>query len=287
MKRLTIYITLLILMVLNNHQFSQSRPVKVINAKEVKFVKQQSTLPAKIELPKPKGESEIIRTESKRKTKFSNPPQRPEIETPLPARSQHFPRIIANEPEQVLICGSGSAIDYYGDVLSFQKQNKGEEEIVIEEQRENYYPVIKYLKGREFTDEDFPICIKKIEFDYSRSQWIDSDDLPGSMIDRQSNNYSIYKIKFDAYVFDLSYNYPFAALITYPDYSTDIVIYNYDSQNLQADSVYSFEEEMPLKETGYAWLALGYYDLQYDQFYSAAFSPYITKQKVYIPFPDE
>lgn len=270
-------------MVLSNHQFSQSRPV---NAKEVKFVKQQSTRPTKIELPKPKGESEIIRTISKRKTKFSDPPQRPEIKTPIRSRPI-FPRIIANEPEQVFMCGSGSAIDYYDDVLSFQKQNKGEEEIVIEEQRENYYPVIKYLKGREFIDKYFPICIKKIEFDYSRRQWIYSDNLPEFMINTQSGDYSIYKIKFDVYVFDLSYNYPFAALITYSDYSTDIVIYNYDSQYLKADSVYSFEEEMPLKETGNAWLTLGYYDLRYDQFYSAAFSPYITKQKVYIPFPDE
>jgi len=286
MNRLIIYIAAIIFLMPFSDQFCQSRPVKTINVKEVKFVKQQSTRPIKIELPKPKGESEIIRTKSKRITNFLNSPRRPEIETPLPARS-HFPRIIANEPEQIFICGSGSAIDYYGDVLSFQKQNKGEEEIVIEEQRENYYPVIKYLKGREFTDEDFPICIKKIEFDYSRSQWIDSDNLPEFMIDTQSGNYSIYTIKFDAYIFDQSYKFPFAALITYPDYSTDIVIYNYDSQNLQADSVYSFEEEMPLKENGYAWLTLGYYDLEYDQFYSAALSPYITKQKVYIPFPDE
>lgn len=282
MNKFIIYIAAIIFLVPFGNLFCQSKPGKITHVKEAKFVKQQLRHPAKIKHPKPKGESEIIRTKPKRKINFPNPPQRHEREK-APSINSHHNVLIADNPARVEIYYDKAIIidDYSG----FVKFNEWEGDILIDEKKENYYPIIKYLNGKEFTDKDFPLCIKKVEFDYMGTQWIDSDDLPESMIDKQSGDYSIYKIKFDAYVFDLSYHFPFATLITYPDYSTDIVIYNYDSQNLQANSVYSFEEEMPLKKTGYAWLTLGYYDLEYDQFYSAALSPYITKQKVHIPFP--
>ncbi len=284
MNKFIINIAAVILLTSFSNQFCQVTQNKIIQRKEVEAVKHKSTFLFHKEHPKPKGEI-IVVTKPTRKINLPNPPHRA-INKNIPAKTSQQPKFIAHHrccyPKINHKKYYDRARSIEGD-YNFEIFNKPKEDVLIEEKKENYYPIIKYLKGKEFTDKNFPLCIKKIAFDYAGTQWIDSDDLPESMIDKQSGEYLIYKIKFDAYVFDLCYQYPFAILITYPDYSNDIIIYNYDSQNLKADSVYSFEEVMPLKSSGYAWLTLGYFDLEYEQFYSAALSPYITKQKVYIP----
>lgn len=280
-KRIIVYITILILIIFYNNQFCQSKHRKLTYSEEVKIVKHKPA-PITKDLTKPKGES-ISVTKPTRVTNLPNPPQRVASNTNFTNnRPQHRRYIADNLISVELYYDKAIACDSYSN---FEESNEWEEEedITIEEKEENYYPIVKYLNDKELIDEEFPIYVKNIKFDYLRREWINLADLPESLIDDGPGYYSIYRITFDAYVFDLNYHYPFAILITYPDYSNDIIIYNYDSQNLQADSVYTFEEEIPLKNSGEVWLTLGYYDLEYDQFYSAVLSPYITKRKVYIP----
>ena len=287
MKHLTYYIALLTLSVLSSILFPQQRQREIINVKRLDKQKHNTTFVK--DFPKSKRESEIVRTKPTRKTNFSNPPQRSHIKND-PSKNSNHRRHIAGRPVNPILpyhhdkTNRGQSIE--GDCFypPYPVKRKEKKVILIEDKKENYYPVIKYINGKEYTDKDFPLCIKTIEFDYIGKLWLNVEELPETVNGKKSGYYFIYKIIFEAYVFDLSYEYPFAICITYPDHSSDIIIYNYDSQNLQADSVYLFEEEMPLKRSGYAWVTLGFYDFEYEQFYPATFSPYITKQKVYIPY---
>jgi len=270
------------LMLYNNH-FCQLRPAKPVmkNNMEVKIVREKPKKVSKIITPKPIYRDEIIRTKPKRKIKHLNPPQRPHKQREPPTRISHR-REVADFPIQTFRCRTKPRqIDYaYSDLIQI---DEFEDNFVYQEHDVNYCMTTKFFDSKEFTDEDFPICIKGIEFEYLRNQWINSNDFTEYINDKESGEYLIYSINLDVYVIEQNYYYPFAAQITFPDYSSEIVIYNYDSEHLEADSVYSFEEVITLEKTGYAWLTLGYYDFKYNQFYSAAFSPYLTKQKIFIP----
>ena len=285
MNRLFLYTVAIMFLILYNNHFCQLRPSKPVmtNNVEVRIVREKPKKVSKIITPKPIYRDEIIRTKPKRKIKHHNPPQRPQKHSDPPARISQR-REVADFPIQTFRCRTKSRqIDYtYNDIIQI---DEFEGDFVYQEHDVIYCMTTKFFDSKEFTDEDFPICIKGIEFEYLRNQWINSNDFPKYTNDKESGEYSVYSINFDVYVIEQSYDYPFAAQISFPDYSSEIVLFNLDSEYLEADSVYFFEEEIPLERTGYAWLTLGYYDFEYNQFYSAAFSPYLTKQKIYIPEP--
>jgi len=283
MKNLTIHIAAIMIVILFNDHFCQSplvKQIKSINSEEVKLVQKKSKRTLHIEVIKPMIENEIINAKSKQIIEHPNPPQRPH-------RRPCYPPISTIRRSEVNVssissyrCRSGS---FNTDLVENEFEQIDEIEILYQEQSINYHLNTKFFNDIEFTDEDFPICIKGIELEYLQNQWIDSEDFPEYMNYKKSGEYLSYSIELDVYVIEQNYSYPLAALITFPDLSNEIIVFNYDSKYLNSDSEYFLQEEIHLEKTGYAWFTLGYYDFERNQFYSAVLSPYLTKQKIYIP----
>ncbi|MEN8194725.1 MAG: hypothetical protein ABFS12_18030 [Bacteroidota bacterium] len=283
MKTFMSIIIIITTSILYNNLYSQKIHQKLknpIKKGEISIQKKKPKRNTPSKIINPRKKKEIICKKNKRRIHHQNPPQRPSRRYDHAKVRKPNIKHKNNNPVRNNICG---VIKEDSDLFFVDNFELDEVDFQYEEKHLYYHLEIKLIKGREFTDNDFPIAIKKIELEYIGTQWLNSDDFPVNMKYKSPGEYIICRINLNIYVFEKNYRDPFAINITFKDNSNEIVVFNYDGNSLNSGNEYLFHEEIPLKKTGYAWVTLGFFDIEYNQFYSAAFSPYLTMRKIYIP----